>query len=142
MSHVKAFCTTGPSIATATATKVVFNSVAYDKTGEYDNSTGVFTAVNDGFYIIACNYSFESTSWTGGYQTYAGLYVNDAVVAIGDVAEALYTVTLYATSLLTRGIELSAGDEVDIRVYQNNGSSLALRTDVTQYNWLSIDRVI
>jgi hypothetical protein len=88
-------------------TKVVFDDEVYDLGDEYDPTTGIFKAKDDGHFQFSCVVAWDVNSSTdgtwevsfhvnGSERTYNGSY--------GD--------GLYATRHMTATIELKGGDEV------------------------------
>jgi len=105
------------SAVTAAYTKIPYSSVAYDDRSEFANNT--FTAQTGGDYSICASI----------YLAYATFLTID-VFKNGTRERGLANGTDIASGCSI--VRLSAGDAVDIRVYQNSGAD---RTVDPQANW-------
>ncbi|MFA5114374.1 MAG: hypothetical protein WC529_08840 [Candidatus Margulisiibacteriota bacterium] len=65
------------SINSQETTVVVFNTENYDNLGEYDNSTGIFTAIASGYYAVASVIELAGATTDQGVYI-IGIYVNSA----------------------------------------------------------------
>jgi hypothetical protein len=119
--------TTQQTIATATQTKITFNTDVIDTNGFHDTTTNTerFT-VPTGFagkYRISYNTRFGDSSATG--ERFWEVYINGAnVTGQGMAASAGATFFGYGVPVcvdLTRN--LSVGDYVELQVYQNAGAN-------------------
>jgi hypothetical protein len=140
MSHVYATRGSAQTIATATETAVVFSTEVTDTLGEYNPSTGVFTAAEAGWYSVCARATINSTSWTAGHLQRTYLRINSANC---------YRTNKYAEATTSHytGIEwtvpmvwLDAGDTLALYFYHTRGADCALYADATA-NWLQIDRI-
>lgn len=143
-SHVEAIWVSGSSISTGNSTKVIYNSQIKDTLDEYDPVTGLFVPKNSGDYIISSQSQFVSGSWAANGECRQFWYKD-----IGSTPVLLKRSRRNQRNAITgyRGVDfcsklnLSAGDEFEVQIYQSSGGSLAL--DATPgYNWLTIDRIV
>jgi len=140
MSLVKAKRSpTTQSINDSTTTTVVFSSDSatgyFDTLGEYDTSTGIFTAASAGYYAVTTGIDWASNatgrrealiynSNLGGYQ---GVAKEDASGTFGNI--------LQASTL----VYLGAGQTIKIDVWQNSGGALSVQAG--EDTFLAIHRV-
>lgn len=135
---------TTQAISTATPTIIDFSTVDYDTNSAV--TTGAswkFTvpASLGGKYFICASAILTSTSgWVADETAYLQVYLNngasamlDRFVAYGAAACAVY---LSGGTILN----LSAGDYVDIRIYQNNGATINIVAD-SAINHVAIARL-
>lgn len=116
------------SIPTTTITALTFNSERYDDALFHDTSanTSRLTAPLDGRYSIGCSIRFADNS-TG--QRVVRITVNGTDVIAIDRDNYPYGIAQFTFNTV---YELSAGDYVEVEVYQNSGS--ALNIDVASNN--------
>jgi len=123
------------TIPNLTATNVVFQTEFFDVGSCYNNSTGVFTVPSGegGKYFISTTCEFSDGNGNVSdihllmVSTISGSTNSDQIAR----AESTSNGTLFTRVSLAYNtiISLSAGDEINIRVYQetNNSSSISLR---------------
>lgn len=140
MSHVKANRSSAQTIASATGTTVVFSTEVTDTLGEYNPSTGVFTASEAGWYSVRAQAVLGSTSWTAGQFRRTYLRINAAddyrTDKYAEATTSHYTGVGWDVPMLW----LAAGDTLALRIYHTRGADCALCADATA-NWLKIDRI-
>jgi len=111
------------TISNTTVTTVIFNSEIEDTLGEYNISTGIFTATEDGVYQVVAN-----IHWAG---VPSGQWVQTYITAGGTVYTMWYdtiVATISQKQADAKGIfKLAAGDTVEIKVQQNSGGNLDIR---------------
>jgi hypothetical protein len=123
------------TIPNLTGTNVVFQTEFFDVGNCYNNSTGVFTVPSGegGKYFISTTCEFQDGN---GNVSDLHLLMNSTISGSTNSdqiarAESTSNGTLFTRLSLAYNtiISLSAGDEINIRVYQetNNSSSIALR---------------
>ncbi len=107
------------TIATATYTKITFNTEDFDTNSNYDPTTNYrFTAPIAGKYLFGARLYWFNTSGAAGVSAY--LYKN------GSVVERLYQHPGYSGANLWGGsvlISASANDYFEIYAYQDRGSN-------------------
>lgn len=124
-SHVRAVRTTAQSVPTSAGTTIIATTEDYDKLGEYDNSTGVFTAVNTGLYFFHCAVLSGLESWASEKLNFVvNLYKNGTQSSPGipDFNDAV--ITRIKGSHCTGSIDLNATDYIDFRLYHEKGSAI------------------
>lgn len=100
------------------ATELVFNEEIFDRTDEYDETDGHFTAMQAGRYEFFCSivWAIDGNGPTGTYE--AAIFVN----GIERVFSGHYGDGRYTTRQVHAVVELSAGDYVQCYSYQDDDS--------------------
>jgi hypothetical protein len=133
--------TAGQSIPDSTQTIVDFDTVTFDAGSLV--TTGAswkFTASETASYRISIFISWsQSFSFTTGQYTQASLYKNGTFYSTLDISQAFLTGTQYLTLNGSDSINLTSGDYIDVRVYQNTGSSVNLDTSAGS-NYICIEK--
>lgn len=121
------------SIANASSTVVVFNSLVYDTHGALNTSSGVFTAPVAGYYRVSSKIEFAANA-TGDRETslfkngsryaYLGYNSNSSASGTANVGGSI-------------DVQLAAGDTLDIRVRQTSGGALNVGNTATA-NYFSV----
>lgn len=113
------------AVTNTTFTRVPYAVVVYDAQHGYDAGTGVFTAPEAGDYHVCASLRspvpFELDVFIGGKREKALTYAG-----VGGAA--------------CRVLRLKSGDTVDLRVYQDSGST-ATFSDDPRWDWLTIRRI-
>lgn len=128
----------GQSLANSTTTIVNFATEAFDSHDAVTvGSSWKFTAPIDGIYRITSIVTFAANA-TGVRQL--DIYKNGASNAIIGLTP--YTISTGTSTLFggAASLDLTKGDYVDIRAWQNSGGALALISNATA-NVISIERV-
>lgn len=113
-------------------TTIIFNVEDYDLVGDYDNTTGILTAVTAGYYEIETTIPHTS-SLPSDPNIQFGIFKNGTCVASWLSSQFTDVSTLYnvintqlveqdSTAKLSARIYLAIGDTLDIRGYSNNGN--------------------
>lgn len=146
MSRVKAGRSTTQSISNATWTTVVFDDEEQDILSEYNNATGIFTAIDSGEYLIQTKIELATVACTAVDNRLIGaIYKNTgggaALDKYGPRDEARYIGgNVVLGFLMSTVLTLSASDTIEIKINQNSGSSVNVTGSVA-LNWLTIDRI-
>jgi len=135
-SYVRAERNTTQTIATETHTTVVFDSEIEDTLGEYNTSTGVFTATEAGVYQVSSIVQWNVGN-TGAYML--AIWVNgsreiNAYKAMG------FTSSRWGTSV-HGAIKLTAGQYIEIKAWQNTGVNQIIDNSNPPINVLTITKV-
>jgi len=135
---VKASRSTTQSINNATKTTVIYNIESMDVYGEYESSTGVFTAKRSGKYLVQGILTYDLYSWAAGNIAMISVQKNGT-----DIVESYYTIDSNASSRrsnqINQMVELNVGETLNIATYQTRGSASNL-IGSSIYNNLSIYR--
>ena len=109
----KATLASDTSLPSGTATTVIFGTEDYDQGGDYDNTTGVFTAPSDGIY------EFCIRAIVDGFDV--DLYLESDPGTGYAFVDHFVTDVSSSTVLDTRkiSVELTQGDSVRVRGYEN-----------------------
>jgi hypothetical protein len=139
-SRVRARNNNSQSIPHATQTIIIWNAEDYDNLGEYNTATGVFTAIEAGYYYVNAYCLLSSTAWGAAGVTELTLYKNNVAFSKGyyDTADAI--VTKYATGNINDIIYLAAGDYITIKAYQDKGAAITLYGS-GEYNHFAVHRL-
>jgi hypothetical protein len=112
------------SISNETTTLISWNTETFDTDAYHDNSTNPsrFTAPATGYYAVGCNIDWASGGSAGNRIAWlikngatTGIFGNTTVVSNNQVRYNLNTI-----------VQLTAGDYVEVNVYQSSGGSLNL----------------
>jgi len=135
MSHVNVYRNSVQTLAVNAANTLVFNTEEYDVLSEHDVATGIFTALQAGYYHVcaAVHISLPSSSDDIVY-----IYINVSgrdlrgARTIGSPGGGNYAFMVSGT------VYLNAGDTVSIDVYNITGGNIT--TEANQA-WMTIDRI-
>jgi len=117
-----AYAGTGTTVATATFTKILFDTEEFDTNNNYASSR--FTPTVAGYYQISAG--FNSTSGTTGTNNVIGIYKNGAWNKIGSTAVGGTYFTISNLVYLN-----GSTDYVEIYLYQNSGGNFVTGTNIT-----------
>ena len=136
-SMVVARLSTPLSIAKSSATTVIYNIELTDALGEYDVSTGIFTASRACKVSISWYVTSAATAWAAGEQ-WASVLFHNAVQYIGHytVVEAAITDAIISSGHVD--LLLVANDTLQIKVYQNHAAGAVYTYNSAASNYLSI----
>lgn len=131
-SRVRAYRTTSNQTlaSSTTPTLVVFNATNYNTNSDFNTTTGVFTAPQDGYYFVSARVRINFTT-SGLVSTRYGLisiFKDDALYSYGnrmtmvDQGQAQqYDNEGY---IVTDILYLTSGQTIDVRIEQNTGTSM------------------
>lgn len=135
--------TTGDQvIAAATWTTVIFDEEVTDVLGEYNTSTGEFTAKDAGVYMVCTHISWKSLDQSKIYRV--GIAVNDEAAPSMQADNYTYNAAGGQSAMglpLTHALKLNAGDKVEIMVYQSTAGNESLTGAADAFNVLTITKV-
>jgi hypothetical protein len=120
----KAYLSSSPSISDTTITTITLNAEIFDTDSAYDTSNGKFTVPSGegGKYFI--NVATRLTNWNVSQQNLY-VYVGSTAKLIHENGDQQGDNNSVQHSAI---LNLSAGDEVTMRFYQNGGNGATLRT--------------
>ena len=121
----KATCSGTTTVANDANVKIAFNTEVWDTDSAFDTSNYRFTvpANNAGKYIFSAKAGYTNPNNGTGTRYQFSFYKNGSIEDfIGDWSQA-QNASADPTFGHTACINLSVGDYVDFRVYQNSGSS-------------------
>lgn len=134
----------GQSIASTTETIIDFGAKVYDTHGLVTTGAGVwkFTANMSGRYRISALANIgNSVAWAVNTGARMSVFKNGSLYRRLQVLQAQAANTFVMDSLGgSTVVDLIAGDYIQIAVWQNQGTSLALSA-VSQANYVTIERV-
>lgn len=123
-----AHATSGQTLTDSTATTVICETEIYDTDSAYDTTTGKFTcpAGQSGKYVFTLFTFIEHNGSNDYRQIYSEFQKNDASIAYGSshqLYDENFSSPMRGRSLsYTLAINLTAGDTVKGRVYQDNSA--------------------
>ncbi len=135
-STAEASNTSGQSIVDAAPAAILTGWTAILANGSFVVATGLYTTPATGFYTITASVQF-----TAAVAVLAAEFRLHIVVGGTVKKSAIYTNPVAALSVsrqvtVTAGIQLTVGDVVDIRAFQNSGGAIAL-TGTAANNFVS-----
>lgn len=137
-SFVHAYMSEGgaQTIAHTTTTTVIFDTEVTDVLGEYDTTTGIFTAKDDGVYNVA-----TTVGWEAGT---AGSYVTTITANTIGIVRAQFngpTTIGRLSQPISATVKISAGQTIYISVVQTSGGNEILQTFTQGITALTITKV-
>jgi len=139
LSKVRATRATAQTIPNATSTKFIFNTEVYDVLNEYDPSTGVFTAKNNGWYHVQVMVLYNPVTWNAGKGGSMDLRKNGDAYSVLSYHKVDAQINKFWAINGGDDIYLNKNDYIEIYVYQDSGSSVTNNGDAN-FNHLSIYR--
>jgi hypothetical protein len=128
--HVETYRDSTQSIATNTYVDVIFDDESIDEGGDYDNSTGIFTAPSAGYYMVSWAIFLDDASFATGEYAFSLLSKNNSTASgsswRGEFTEVNNTNTTYLNSVGSLPIKLAANDTLRIKVYHVQGGAVNL----------------
>ena len=124
------------TIPTVTYTNVPYQSESLDAYGEYNNSTGVFTAKRAGNYFIAASMFWLNSTW-GASNIYLNVYKNGSLIV--ENLRQIPAGTAYHLQESSVSISLSVGDTLVVSAYQNDTANRFIAGN-SSFSRLSISR--
>jgi hypothetical protein len=119
---------TNQTLATATATAVIFDTESYDSNAFYDGaSPDRFVAPEPGYYLIIGNVNYDNTATS--HTQHLQIMKNGSTRLARNGRRADANITSWHLEVCTVAY-LDAGDYVTLEAYQNTGSNLDLDTTV------------
>ena len=118
-SGCRVYLNTTQTIPNATFTKIQLNAKNYDAQNEFDSTTNYrFTATKAGVYKISATVDFSTFSDAGAFLL---MFYKNGVEVSRKFSRSASTAEYGDTH--TDTIYLSAGDYIELWVYQNSGAS-------------------
>jgi hypothetical protein len=118
-SYCHAVLTSPQTITHDTWTTIIFDSKVDDILGEYNNSTGVFTAKEDGVYVIS-----YSARWNTSFVALVQFKIWADGAAYSDLYRSVQTPNRTYSQTFTKSV--SSGNTIYIQARQNSGSNKSL----------------
>lgn len=140
-SHVLATEGTGQTFISGTPDTVIFGTEVYDTLGEYNNTTGIFTAKYDGIYSFKACVTWDIGSvWNQGHASY--LYAAIESTTVVYTYTPIQRTATFRISLtpVNFSYQLSAGETFQVDLLHNSGVNKSLQ-DSGLLNYLTIDRI-
>jgi hypothetical protein len=120
---------TAQSITGSTYTTVIFGTETKDSYGEYNNTTGIFTAKRAGDYLISSTVQYGAyVSCSIGTNNALLISKNDDVTGIAGIQTDVFTQSTSSTgrNIQASGVlSLAVGDTVRIKVYPCTNATLS-----------------
>jgi len=138
-SRVRATRGTTQTIPNDTLTTIIYDTEEYDGLGEYNPTTGKFTAKNSGWYSVKVASLFSLEVWTAGQRLDISLYKNGAIYSNLGYHPIEATVTAYEKVEGSDDIYLAAGDYIDIRILHDRGADTNIYAS-SVFNFFAVHR--
>jgi hypothetical protein len=123
---------TDQAVSNATETGISWNTELYDTNSFHDNSTNptrmTIPTGYGGKYLLTASIAYDNNA-VG--QRVAYIHVNNTLAFLSAIANVSATIDAYNT--FSYAMNLSAGDYVETRVYQDSGGSLNILGGVQYY---------
>ena len=126
----------GQTHVTDTNQTVVFDTETYDDGGDFDTSTGYFTAPCDGIYSFSACVTYDDDSqWSA--QDYMRVYIDvgGTPIMIGSSNPNSHSSLGFASVSGSVSVKCDAGDDVFIEVYQNSDVTLEFSDGLIRTNF-------
>jgi hypothetical protein len=127
-----AYPSASQSIATATLTKISFDTELFDTNSNFNTTTYSFTPTIEGYYQVNCTMAFNADvagTWAIVLQKNGANYLNAGVANFG---------ANYPSASLSCVVSMNGStDYLEVYIFQNSGSNgvtLAARSDVNQFS--------
>lgn len=120
------------SIATSTYTKVVLNSEQYDTNSNFDSTTNYrFTPTVAGKYYVGASLIMQTVAAT--YTNRILIYKNGVELQRGEYVVGWISSATYSVNIASIIDMNGSTDYIEIYVWQNSGSTLALSTGANSF---------
>ena len=137
---VSANRSTPQSITNGVSTTIVFATENNDTYGEYDPTTGIFTAKRAGEYFVQSMILYTNAAWTVANSIDLNV-LRDSSVICSQNYRIQYTGTTYHGNQISCHLTLSVGQQIRVQTYQDRGAATdLLGNGSTFYNRLQIYR--
>jgi hypothetical protein len=141
LTHVYATRNSTLSIPHADAEPFIFDDVVRDPLGEYNATTGVFTAEHSGYYLVCVSTcSATGTAWAAGEYWLTQLYHSSGDVFNGNRGVVGADSSIVSSNLAVV-VYLYNNDTLQPAVYQTQGAAVNCHTDPHD-NFITIDRIL
>ena len=143
-SGFSAYRAAAQSIANETGSVLIFSTEVYDTLGEYDNTTGIFTATVAGTY--QCNWSVGLTTAT--YEIGEFMYTHILKNNLTTVGNSYYGQITRCEAAVTQGIssvgscifQLAIGDTLRVLAVHNQGAAVNCSTN-GRHNYFQVQKI-
>ena len=143
-TYIFAYNIAGQSVVSKNTTTTVTNwtNVITNNAGEWNNTTGVFTATKSGSYFVSAQIGFASNTGVAiGDEYNAAIVKNGAYVAVSFNYSQTTTSIIRVIPPVNCIVTLAPGDTLVVRAYQASGASRALISSNTWTNVLTIQEL-
>lgn len=138
--HAKARSDAGQNISHAGINILVFEDEIYDTDGEYDPTTGVFTAEHTGWLHVTASVLFDaSTTWAATEIVRLSVWIDGVLRDYLDLQTDFSAANIFVHARGSSTIRVAAGEVVTLRLYQDSGGALALYSTTSDYNYACFD---
>jgi hypothetical protein len=139
-SNVFATRATALSIPNNEQTTMVYTTEVDDDLGEYDNTTGIFTATYTGGYRFFAMTTFAPIVWPLSKYANTQVVINDTTTYDGFLHQSTANVSQFGKTFVDRTLKLSATNTARIKLIHDYGSAIDT-WDNGSFNYLNITRV-
>jgi hypothetical protein len=130
------------TIANNTWTDIIYNEETVDTLGEYNTSTGIFTAKDAGVYIVIAKVHWINRNANVSYYISLSKNNNYTPGNMKRFADQINANNGNSSQSVTAIFDLVAGDTMRVKVYQNSGGNETIDAEAyTIDNWFDIAKV-
>ena len=140
-THVRANRHSSALTLSVGTTAVPFTTEEYDTRGEYDPTTGIFTASEAGYYAVKATVGLDPTAYVAGDTLTLDLYKNGTKLQLGNVFSCEANATEYAVLLMSTTLLLAASDTLQMKCSANGHASAIYSGATTGASTFTIDRL-
>ena len=125
------------AIENATNTQIIFDQESFDLFGEFTTTTSRFIATTTGYYLVTAQVKWATTTDTKNYNLYlaknsnTNFIIYKAYVSSGTTEQSVNFADI---------ISLTAGDWLEVYVYQDSGTSQTI-TAGSNHTYFSVARL-
>ena len=139
-SRAQAYHSTAQSVPNQTYTNIIYQTETLDTLGEYDPTTGRFTAQRNGVYFFVASLVYASATWAAGSFGVLAIKVNGTAEYQMDRVHFPASWTNYVFLSGAKIVGMNAGNYANVVVYQTSGAAINTYPGIT-WNLFTVVRL-